>query len=72
MTTILTPKSEMSTDELRDWALQWHENKLKEKNNKRKLYCRMQISETIAEMIKRGLDIKSVFINSDILSSFDN
>jgi hypothetical protein len=32
----------------------------------------MQINETINEMLDRGLDVKAIFDDSDILSSIGN
>jgi len=70
MISILTPKSNCTNDELINNALEWQSRLNIERNKKRKIYCRIQISASIMELINRNVDINKVFANTTILNLY--
>jgi len=68
--TILTPKSEMTLEQLHEWAVDWSKRWKKERNIKRKQYCLSQSAEAVHEMMSRNIDIVKEFEGSDVLDLF--
>ena len=58
------------TEDLEKHVLEWHGRSKKEKNNKRLMYCQLQVSEGLKEMINRNIDIVDVFRGTNVLDRY--
>ena len=61
---------EISTDELIEYVLEWHERSKIELKKRQQLYSRIQIAEGLKELLERDIDIVRVFQNSGVLDRY--
>lgn len=57
-------------EDLAKYVLEWHGRSKKEKNKKRLLYCQLQVSEGLKEMINRNVNIVDIFRGTDVLGQY--
>jgi len=60
----------ISTDELIEYVLEWHERSKIKLKKKQLFYCRIQISEGLKELLERNIDIVKVFKHTGVLDRY--
>lgn len=60
----------ISTDELIEYVLEWHERSKIERKKHQQLYSRIQIAEGLKELMERNIDIVKIFQHTGVLDRY--